>query len=299
MTLRILIIANPAAGQHRGNHLQQVVARLEAGGNAVTQMTTGSAGELEQIVSRAGRADWDRIAIAGGDGSLMAAVNGCSDNTPPIGLIPTGTTNVVSLELGLPTRPDALADTIVQGSTTTISLPKANGRRFVFSAGAGFDAYLVATVSRTLKKRLGKSAFAVAAIRAMKHYRFPKLDIVVDGVACSGVGVIIMNGSLYAGRYNVAPDRRLSDPKFSVIVLTNPGWRSAVSYISAMVRGRLHTHSGVTFIRSATSVDVAGPDEVAFQIDGDHADFVTLSARADTGNVRIITPLCDTNSGPA
>lgn len=295
MTLRILIISNPAAGQHRRNLLQQVVARLEAGGNAVTQMITGYAGELEQIVSRASRADWDRVAIAGGDGSLMAAVNGCSDNTPPIGLIPTGTANVVSLELDLPTRPDALADTIVQGNTTTISVPEANGRRFVFSAGAGFDAYLVATVSRTLKKRLGKSAFAVAAIRAMKHYRFPELDVVVDGAACSGVGVIIMNGSFYAGRYKVAPGRRLSDPKLSVIVLTNPGWPSAVSYISAMVRGRLHAHSGVTFIQSASSVDVAGREDVAFQTDGDHADIVTLSARADTGNIRLIAPLCDAN----
>lgn len=299
MTLRILTISNPAAGQRRSNRLQQVVARLEAGGNAVTQMTTGSADELELIVSRAGRADWDRIAIAGGDGSLMAAVNGCSDNTPPIGLIPTGTANVVSLELGLPTRPDTLADTIVEGNTTTISVPKANGRRFVFSAGAGFDAYLVATVSRTLKKRLGKSAFAVAAIRAMKHYGFPKLDVVVDGEACSGIGVIIMNGSLYAGRYNVAPDRRLSDPKLSVLVLTNPGWRSAASYITAMVQGRLHAHSGVRFIRSATSVDVAGREQVAFQTDGDHADVMTLSARADTGNVRLIAPLGDVNSGSA
>lgn len=299
MTLRILIISNPTAGRRRSRLLQQVMARLEAGGNAVTRMTTGCAGELEQIVSRASTADWDRIAIAGGDGSLMAAVNGCSHTTPPIGLIPTGTANVVSLELGLPTRPDALADTIVQGNTTTISVPKANGRRFVFSAGAGFDAYLVATVSRTLKKHVGKSAFAVAAVRAMKHYGFPELDIVVDGVAYSGVGVIIMNGSFYAGRYNVAPDRRLSDPKLSVIVLTNPGWRSAVSYTSAMVRGRLHAHSGVRFIQSASSVDVAGSEEIAFQTDGDHTDVVTLSARADTGNIQLIAPLRDASSRPA
>lgn len=288
MTMRILIISNPAAGQRGSNLLHQVMANLEARGAVVTHIATRRAGELEQIVNSASTNDWDRIAIAGGDGSLMEAVNGWSENTPPIGLIPMGTANVVSLELGLPTKPDALADLILQGSTEQICVPETNGRRFVFCAGAGFDAYLVTSVSGTLKKHLGKLAFVIATVRALKRYRFPRLDIVVDGVSYSGVGIIIMNGSLYGGPYNVAPDRQLSDPVFSVIVLTDPGARSAISYITAMLRGRLHKHSGVKFIQSATSVDVSGPGNVVYQTDGDKADVPALHARADSCRVHLI-----------
>jgi len=290
MTMRILIISNPAAGQRGTSLLQQVMSSLEARDTAVSHIATRRAGELEQIVSNASTNDWDRIAIAGGDGSLLEAVNGWSEDTPPIGLIPIGTANVVSLELGLPAKPDALADLILLGSTRQICVPETNGRRFVFCAGAGFDAYLVASVSGRLKKYLGKLAFVIAAFGALKRYRFPRLDIVVDGVSYSGAGVIIMNGSLYGGPYNVAPGRQLSDPVLSVIVLTDPGARNAISYTTAMLRGRLHKHSGVRFIPSATSVDVTGPRGVAYHTDGDIADIQALHARADSCRVHLIAP---------
>ncbi len=286
--MRILIISNPAAGQRSISLLQQVMASLEARDVEVSHIATRRAGEIEKIVKNVSTSDWDRIAIAGGDGSLTEAVNGWSENTPPIGLIPIGTANVVSLELGLPATPDALADLIVQGTTRQICVPETNGHRFVFCAGAGFDAYLVASVSGHLKKHLGKLAFVIAAFRALTRYRFPRLDIVVDGVAYSGVGVTIMNGSLYAGPYNVAPGRQLSDPVFSVIVLTDPGVRSAISYTAAMLRGRLHEHGGVKFIPSATSVDVTGPRGVAYHTDGDIADIQAMHARADSCRVQLI-----------
>lgn len=62
---------------------------------AVTLLAPRSAGELERTVKTASSTDWDCVIVAGGDGSLKEAMNGRSANTPSLGLMPTGTANVV------------------------------------------------------------------------------------------------------------------------------------------------------------------------------------------------------------
>ncbi len=115
-------------------------------------------------------------------------------------------------------------------------------------------------------------------------------DIVVDGRTYHGAGVLIMNGSLYAGPYAAAPDRKLTDPDFSVIVLRKPGVRAAVSYMLALVKGKLSTHADVDFIASANSVDVTGPEGTTFQADGDNVGNLPLSVRSCADQAQLIVP---------
>jgi YegS/Rv2252/BmrU family lipid kinase len=297
MSKRVLVIYNPAAGQRGERFVNQVVARMEDAGAQVSRRETSCPGELEEMVRRAPVTDWDCIAVAGGDGSLMEAVNGTSAASPPLALIPTGTANVVSLELGLPSNARQLADVILKGQTLDISLAEANGRRFVFTAGVGFDAYLVATVSSALKRRIGKLAFAVAGFHALRSYGFPILDIKVDGNNYRGAGVIVMNGSLYAGRYVAAPDRKLADPDFSVLVLRKPGISAAFGYVAALGLGRLSSHASVEFIPSAKRVEVTGRAGLSYQADGDNAGVLPLTVRADAGRVKLMVPEVAVQSG--
>jgi diacylglycerol kinase family enzyme len=290
MNKRILVIFNPAAGRNGKAYLDNVVCELKLRGAHVTTQASQYAGHLEQMVSEASGNTWDCICIAGGDGSLMEAVNGASSGTPPLALISIGTTNVVSQELGLPSGAARLAEVILAGHTRELRLAEANGRRFVFTAGVGFDAWIVATVSGALKKRFGKMAFTFAALRAIQNYRFPALDIVVDGMPCKGIGVIVMSGSSYAGRYLAAPGRRLGAPDFSVVILRNPGIRSAMSYLYALGRDRLSSHQGVDFIASASSLHVTGEVGVPFQADGDNAGVIPLTIHADAGCAHLIVP---------
>jgi YegS/Rv2252/BmrU family lipid kinase len=290
MNKRILVIFNPAAGRNGKSYLDEVVCELKVRGADVTTQVSRHAGDLEQMVAAASSSGWDCISIAGGDGSLMEAVNGASLDTPLLALISTGTANVVSRELGLPSDAAKLAEVILAGHTRELRLAEANDRLFVFTAGVGFDAWVVASVSGALKKRFGKMAFAFAALRAMQNYRFPVLDIVVDGKPCKGVGVIVMSGSLYAGRYLAAPGRRLGMPDFSVIILRKSGMRNALSYLYALGRGRLSAHQGVDFIASASSLHVTGEAGIPFQADGDNAGVLPLTVRANAGCARLIVP---------
>jgi diacylglycerol kinase family enzyme len=73
-----------------------------------------------------------------------------AQRVPVLGVVPGGSTNVLTRALGLPRDPveatGALLEAIRQGTTRTIGLGRANDRFFTFGAGLGLDADVVERV---------------------------------------------------------------------------------------------------------------------------------------------------------
>src|SRR5438045_7278929 len=88
----------------------------------------------------------DAVFVYSGDGVFNEVLNGI-ESLVPLGFIPGGRTNVLPRALGIPRDPVAaarhLGASLEEDRTRTISLGRANGRRFAFAAGVGFDAELV------------------------------------------------------------------------------------------------------------------------------------------------------------
>ena len=269
MTKRVLIIHNPAAGKGAVTRTVAVKAALESRGCAVTLLATASPSQLSTLYRDFVADDWDVVAIAGGDGTLMEAINGLSPNTPVLALVATGTANVVALDLGLVVGADALADVIVAGRTTQLCAGQVNDRLFAFTAGVGFDAAVVARVRPAIKKWAGKLAFVLAALGTLIAYRYPVYRMTIDGKAYSGVGAIIVNGRYYAGKHLVAPDNDLGNGSLCVVVLHRPGRLAALGYSLAMLLGRLPSRSDVTTLQQVRSIAIDGDERAQVQVDGE------------------------------
>ena len=87
----------------------------------------------------------DSVFAFGGDGLLNEVLNGLGEDAV-VGVLPGGRTNVVARALGVPLGPAAAARALVSARPRRISLGRANGRRFAFAAGVGFDAELIRRV---------------------------------------------------------------------------------------------------------------------------------------------------------
>jgi diacylglycerol kinase family enzyme len=109
----------------------------------------------------------DRVAVAGGDGSIgpLAALAG--DLAVPLAVVPVGTANDFARAHGLPTDLHAAAELARTGTATrALELGRlADGRPFVNVASAGL-ASVAARNAQPLKARLGPLAYGVGAARA-------------------------------------------------------------------------------------------------------------------------------------
>jgi diacylglycerol kinase family enzyme len=211
---QILLIVNPFASRVTERRLRAVEASLARAGRVQTTLTErrGHATELAAAAA-------DAVVVFGGDGAVNEALNGIVQDVP-FGAIPGGGTSVFARALGLPRDPasaaERVADAIAAGRTRRITLGRAEGRRFGFAAGLGFDAATVRRVDALGRaqdgRRPGDLAFAYELVRVLAGARFklePALEVRGHGRAAA-VFVANCDPYSYAGPVplHVAPEAR-------------------------------------------------------------------------------------------
>src|SRR5690242_5151451 len=130
--MRIALAANRASGG--GLDPEPLAAAMRAAG---AEVVTGSCepGELERLAATAP----DRLAVAGGDGTIGTAAELAGRVGVPLAVIPTGTANDFARAHGLPGDPlDAARLAATSDRTRRLELGHlADGRPFVNVASAG------------------------------------------------------------------------------------------------------------------------------------------------------------------
>ncbi|WP_269583578.1 diacylglycerol/lipid kinase family protein [Roseibium sp. Sym1] len=286
---KVLIMANPTSGGYNADFLDDVRKRLEDLGNKTEIRLTRHAGEIGEICSDP-LLPVRTIVVAGGDGSINEALTGFLDHPEPpqLAVIPFGTANVLALELALPREAAAIAEMIHRGNTRPLHFGLANGRPFVLMASTGLDAEIVHAVPLALKRRLGKVAYVVTAIREGLKRKAPRLDIELDGVRSTGKLAVACNARHYGGSFVICPSGA-TEPGLHMLVLERDDPWSTFCYGIALLFGRIHKARGasVTPFRNAR---ITAEEPVAAQIDGDPFGATPLDIHQTDKTVPVLVP---------
>ena len=223
--------------------------------------------ELDRIAAWAP----DRIAVAGGDGSIAPVAQLAGRLDVPLAVIAAGTANDFARAHGLPTDAAEALELAATGETTrALELGLlADGHPFVNVASAGL-ASVAARRAQPLKHRLGPAAYAVGAVRAAAGAPPLPVTVRVDGRdAFAGdcwQAVVAVSGA-FGGGSGVA-DADPEDGVLDVVILP------AGSRIGLARRAwGLRTHAiaqqrGVEHARGRT-IEVALPDGAELNVDGE------------------------------
>jgi diacylglycerol kinase (ATP) len=158
--VRIALAANRASGG--GFDPEPPAAAMREHG-AEVEVFSCDDGSLE----RAAATRPDRVAVAGGDGTIGPVAALAGRLGVPLAVIPAGTANDFARAYGVPGDHGEAAELAVDGThTRPLELGRlSDGRPFVNVASAGL-ASVAARNARPLKPRLGPLAYAVGALRA-------------------------------------------------------------------------------------------------------------------------------------
>jgi len=286
---RVLVIYNPTAGWGRRKRFRKTLRQLARLGCAVTVRETLAQGEARIFAAEGAGQGYDAIVVAGGDGTINEVAAALAFTTERVAVIPIGTANVLATELGLPSKPEAIARTIVQGPERAIHFGRLGEHHFVMMAGVGFDARVVAEMSTGLKNVLGKYAYVVGALRQLARHKPARFKIRLDNETVEAWGAIIANGQRYAGRYVVAPKASLEEPSFQVVLFLRKGRIANFFYGLAMVLGVLPRSRGVRIVE-ARAGHIEAPDSQPVQADGDPAGTTPIDFRIAGRRLTLIVP---------
>src|SRR3954452_4807130 len=166
---RMLIIVNPYATTVSDRLKNLVVCALQ-GRYDVEAVSTEAQHHAPDIGREACEGGYDVVIAFGGDGTLNEVANGLAGTDVPVSVLPGGSTNVVARTLGIPNdvvdATEHLLGLADDFPLRQIDLGVANGRRFVFAAGAGLDASAAKRVDARpkLKARGGRWYYTWAAV---------------------------------------------------------------------------------------------------------------------------------------
>jgi len=203
-----------------------------------------------------------------------------------------GTANVLALELGITGNPATIARILFEGPIRNIypGIIKCEGqpdRLFAMMAGIGLDARIVAGVNSTLKRSTGKGAYIMEAAWQWLRSRLPDYDLEIDKAPYKAGSVIITNGRLYAGRFEIAPNADLGTYGFKVLLLKGSRGQ-LLSNAVALAGSFLARKKGVRLL-SGTKITLTGPSGEPLQADGDLVAHLPVTIKASTKPIKVIS----------
>jgi diacylglycerol kinase family enzyme len=308
----MLIIVNPHATTV-SDRLKNLVVYALQGRYEVEAVNTESQNHATEIGREAIDGGYDIVVAFGGDGTLNEVANGLAGTDIPIAILPGGSTNVVARSLGIPNdvvdATEHLLACADRFQPRPIDLGLANGRRFVFSCGAGLDAAAAQVVDSHphLKHRFGPYYYSWVAVKSFytKYLRNPVLlDVETPAGSARGVTAICQNTdpfTYFGDRFSVriSESVAIDDGKLSLAVLRRAAQRD-VPFITRRVlspKTRLADHKqiqifdGITegTVSSASSDERGEPRRFPVQLDGEPiGEFDRIELGIEPGAVQVV-----------
>jgi diacylglycerol kinase (ATP) len=228
----------------------------------------------------------DVVFVAGGDGTVMAAVSAMGGCGVPMAILPTGTGNLLARNLDLPINDEGACLRIgLTGRDRAIDVAAVDDRKFVVMAGLGFDAAMMRDAPEGLKKRLGWPAYVVSAA---KHLRGRGMRVTItldDGAPLQRRvrTVVVGNVGKLQGNIPLLPDARPDDGLLDVVLISI---RNVVDWVR--VGGRVMRRADVPDRRlerfTAEHVLIEASHTQPRQLDGDVIeDGKVLDIRVEPG----------------
>jgi len=296
--MRAVLVANPAATTTTGR-VRDVLVRALSSELAVDVAETTHRGHARELAAQARAAGVDVVVALGGDGTVNEVVDGLlaagpGPDMPALAVVPGGSTNVFSRALGRSRDPVEATGEILEslraGRVRRVSLGTASActadgwtdpRHFVFAAGLGFDADVIARVERhrgrgrrstgALYVRSGVASFLLGTDR-----RRPAMSLAVPGEPpVEGLFLALVSNVspwTYLGARPLQPSPEASfDTGLDVFALGRMGTARMLHHLRQTMaahpdpRGR-----GVHRCHDLAEVTLTARRPLGWQLDGDH-----------------------------
>ncbi len=251
--------------------------------------------QLREGVEYALTENCDLVILAGGDGTVSAAVDSLAHHHVALGLLPVGTANDFARALDIPFKLEPACETIAGGTLVDVDLGLVGDNYYVNLASVGLSAEVARSVSQQLKRRLGPLAYPVAAARAALEYRpfiarieFPDGDHEVVEIR-SALQVGVGNGRFYGGGMVVAPNAGLDDGTLDVYAVEHGHWAQLLKVLRHLPTGHFVNSPLVHHYRTRHARIETVPS-LPINVDGELIGSAPQTFSLATNALRVLVP---------
>jgi diacylglycerol kinase family enzyme len=249
---------------------------LAEGGHAVSAKPTRGPSTAAAVAQKSISKGADLILAFGGDGTINEVAEGMVGSRVPLGILPGGTANVLSCELGFGGKPEKVAERVGELVPRRIAMGRvhcmgAERRHFLAMAGIGLDAHIVYGLAPEAKRRWGKLAYWAGGFGQLSR-TLEEFDVEIDGCVHRCSFALITKVRNYGGDLQIARRVSILDEEFEIVLFAGSEPGKYLKYLTGVAANLLYGMSGVTILR-ARKACLRGQvgERVYVQIDGEDA----------------------------
>lgn len=271
MIRHLLFVLNPISGDIDKADLEQTITTYctERGRTAKFYHTTGT-DDLSKLRDYISHHAYDAVFAAGGDGTVSLVAEALVGKSVPLGILPLGSGNGLSKDLGVPQDPEEALDLIWRHQLRVIDTLQIGGHFSAHLADLGFNAVVVERFDQGDIR--GPGAYIRIATQAFLDYEPATYHIETDEETWDGAAfmVTIANANTFGSNVVINPDSDMDDGQFEICLIEPFPNAAAPGILYDLYTSGFDTsvYTRRLCCRQA-SISVPGKTEVLVQIDGE------------------------------
>ncbi len=285
--------AGPPANRVRGRESTDLVERACASAAVTCEVAfTERVGHARELAADFHARGFSPIIAWGGDGTVNEIASALAFRDGVMAIVPAGSGNGLSRELGISPDPARALETAVRGLDRIIDIGELGGRLFVNLAGIGLDAAVASAFNQLVGRGLRR--YVRATVSTVFRYTPEVYRVMTDTDTDLFEGraliVELANGTQFGNGATIAPRARLDDGVLDVVIVAPRGACRALWGARRLFSGTIDQDPGVK-TTTASRVTIEAQRPMCFHVDGEVVSGgTTLVGALHPAALRVRTP---------
>ena len=286
---RIHVVINPAAGKDEPilNVINDIFKQYKVKWSVSVTQESGEATEFARVAAENG---FDIVAGYGGDGTQHEIANGILGTGAVMGVLPGGTGNNFSKELGTPQTLRPAVELLCTGNRVRdVDVVKMNEECFILRLLVGVEPETETT--REEKNKFGKLAYLWESIRNTRDLQELQYRITIDGeyIEAPGMALYVVNaakndaGISFLGKFS-----SIDDGVMDAFILNRNDIKTFTSLADRMLN--LDTQKARDYVRHGKEMTIETDPDQPVWMDGEYSGRTPIYLKVLPAALPVVVP---------
>ncbi len=290
---KVLFVYNPEAGNGLiKNNLDEIIDKFQRKKLQVVPFRTEKKEALLDIFAQMDPAEYKKVVVAGGDGTINTVVSGMLKNNVdlPIAIFPSGTANDFAYYFDLPLDLKAMIKVATEENYTYADVGKVNDKYFVNVAAMGFLVDVSQKTDPNVKNTLGIVSYYLRGLGELPNLKPIPVKITSEAYSAEDniYFMLVMNGRSAGGFKKIAPHASINDGKLDVVIFKEMPIIELMPMLVSVLTGN-HSENRNVLTFSTDRLLVESDQHIGTDIDGETGSELPLDIQVLHNRIRINT----------
>ena len=264
----ILLVVNPISGDIDKLEITTMVSEFAKNlGVNLEVYTTSGEDDIENIKNLYDKSLFERILVAGGDGTIKMVAEAMEEHDVVLGILPAGSANGLAVDLNLPDSIEENLQIAFSNKAKAIDMISINGKKSIHLSDIGLNADLVKNYeSGSIRGKIGYVLQSVSTLIDLEPPFFATITGDFPTVSCEARMIVIANSQKYGTGVTINPAGLMDDGLFELVILKNMD----LVLFGKIITGNMPLDDEDVEIISTNKATIKTNQPVNFQIDGEY-----------------------------